>query len=122
MRRWTFSAGTAFDQVDLEIDSETHDVTAASASVVTTFADVGPGLTPAADAIVSAADAKVAPLVNRVVGTARAAITRTESPAGESALGNLGGAIDLEALVDYVQAFPGQQIVAAIERRIQRLH
>src|SRR5262249_24143811 len=86
-----FAASTAFDLVDLEVDSETHDVTAMSASVVTTFGDAGPGLSPAADVapIVSAADARVAPLVNRVVGSAPQAITRTESSAGESALGNL---------------------------------
>ncbi len=34
----------------------------------------------------------------------------------------VGGAIDLDALVDYVQALPGQQIVATVEGRIQRLH
>ena len=35
------------------------------------------------------ADERVAPLVNRVIGQASADITRAESPAGESALGNL---------------------------------
>jgi 5'-nucleotidase len=39
--------------------------------------------------IVAQADERVAPLVNRVVGTATTALTRTESSAGESSLGNL---------------------------------
>lgn len=86
-----FSFSTAYDDVDLEIDRRTHDVVKKSAAVVTTWGDTGPGTTPAQDAaaIVAAADAKVAPLVNQVIGTAATAITRSESPAGESALGNL---------------------------------
>jgi 5'-nucleotidase len=39
--------------------------------------------------LVEAAEAKVAPLVNVVVGQSAAAITRTQNAAGESALGNL---------------------------------
>jgi 5'-nucleotidase len=39
--------------------------------------------------LVAAADARVAPLVNQVVGVASTALTRTENAAGESALGNL---------------------------------
>src|SRR6185369_7523328 len=51
----------------------------------------GPGLTPDPEvaAMVARAQALVAPLINRVIGVASVAITRTESPAGESALGNL---------------------------------
>lgn len=86
-----FSASTAYDDIDLEIDRRTHDVVRKSAAVVTTWGDTGPGLTPAPDAaaIVASADARVAPLVNQVIGTAATAITRDESKAGESALGNL---------------------------------
>jgi 5'-nucleotidase len=39
-------------------------------------------------ALVAAADARVAPLVNRQVGVALAALTRTATPAGEHALGD----------------------------------
>jgi 5'-nucleotidase len=39
--------------------------------------------------LVATADERVAPLVNRVVGTVTTPLTRTESSAGESALGNL---------------------------------
>jgi 5'-nucleotidase len=62
-----------------------------SATVVTTWADEGPGLTPDADvaALSAAAELTVKPLVARVVGDAASALTRVETPAGESTLGNL---------------------------------
>lgn len=64
---------------------------AKSAAIVTTWADSGPGLTPdpEAAALTTAAEEKVAPLVNQVIGQAATDITRVESRAGESALGNL---------------------------------
>ncbi len=87
----SFSSGTAYSDIDLLIDPATGDVEAKSASIVTTWADEGPGLAPdpAAAALTAAAEQRVAPLVNRVVGTAPADVTRAENPAGESALGNL---------------------------------
>jgi 5'-nucleotidase len=86
-----FSASTAYDDVELSIDPVTHDVVEKSASIVTTFADVGPGLTPdaAVAALVTQAEQLVAPLVNEVVAEAAAAITRAQNAEGESALGNL---------------------------------
>jgi len=86
-----FSASTAFSDIDLVVDSETNDVVAKTAQVITTWGDEGPGLTPdpAITALVEAADAKVAPLVSVVVGETAAAITRTPNDAGESTLGNL---------------------------------
>ncbi len=86
-----YSYGTAYAQIDLEIDRASLDVTAKSAMVLTTWADQGPGLTPdpAAAALQAAADAKVAPLVNRVVGTAAVAMPNSANAAGESALGDL---------------------------------
>lgn len=86
-----FSASTAYDDIDLTLDAETGDVVEKSARVVTTFGDAGPGLSPDARIaqMVAEADARVAPLVNRVIGTATADITRAENAAGESALGNL---------------------------------
>jgi 5'-nucleotidase len=86
-----WAAGTAFAEIDLEIDRATRDVTARGARIVTTFADEGPGLTPDAQvaALVARAEARVAPLVSRVVGRAAGPITRARNSAGESALGNL---------------------------------
>lgn len=86
-----FSASTAYADIDLSIDPKTKDVVAKSASIVTTWGDEGPGLAPdpRVAAVVKAASDRVAPLVNRVIGTAATAMTRTENPAGESSLGNL---------------------------------
>jgi 5'-nucleotidase len=86
-----FSAGTAYADIDLSIDPATKDVGEKSATIVTTWADAGPGLTPdpGIAAYVSRAEEMVAPRVNRVVGTAAGNITRTRNPSGESALGNL---------------------------------
>jgi 5'-nucleotidase len=86
-----FSAGTAYADIDLEIDRETRDVVRKSASIVTTWADAGPGLTPdpAASALTLAAEAKVAPLVNQLIGTATTALPAAPGPSGESLLGDL---------------------------------
>jgi 5'-nucleotidase len=86
-----FAFGTAYAQIQLAIDPRTRDVVEKSASILTAFADEGPGLSPdpSAAALVAAADTRVAPLVNRVIGVAAAPITRSFSNAGETAIGNL---------------------------------
>jgi 5'-nucleotidase len=86
-----FSSSTAYGDIDLMIDQHSRDVVAKSASIVTTFADAGPGLTPDPQVaeLVAQAQAKVAPLVNRVIGHAATDLLRAESPSGESPLGNL---------------------------------
>jgi 5'-nucleotidase len=86
-----FSASTAYDDIDLIVDKKTNDVVSKTAQIITTWGDEGPGLTPdpAVAAIVAAADQRVAPLVNQLVGQTSAAITRTQNAAGESALGDL---------------------------------
>ncbi|HEY7374417.1 MAG TPA: 5'-nucleotidase C-terminal domain-containing protein [Polyangia bacterium] len=94
-----FSFSTAYDDVDLLIDPVSKDVVSKTASIVTTFADAGPGLTPAADAqaITDAAFARVAPLVTQVFGFASTPFTRTENAAGETTLGDLIADAQLEA-------------------------
>lgn len=86
-----FSSGTAYGDIDLEISRASRDVVAKSAAIVTTWADTGAGLAPdaAVAQLTAAAEAKVAPLVNQVIGIAAGDITRSENTAGESALGNL---------------------------------
>jgi 5'-nucleotidase len=86
-----FSSGTAYDDITLTLDRSTKDVAAATASIVTTWADTGAGLTPDPDvaALTKAAEDKVAPLVNRVIGTAASPLDRTQDSAGESNLGDL---------------------------------
>ncbi len=86
-----FSASTAYGDIDLAISRKSRDVVEKSAAIVTTWGDQGPGLTPdpRVASLVAAADQRVAPLVNRLIGVAQTAITTTENAAGESALGNL---------------------------------
>lgn len=86
-----FSASTAYGDIDLSISRKSRDVVEKSAAVVTTWADQGPGLTPdtRVATLVAAADERVAPLVNRLIGVAQTAVTTAENAAGESALGNL---------------------------------
>lgn len=86
-----FSSGTAYGDIDLEISRASRDVVAKSAAIVTTWADTGAGLAPDPEAarLTADAEAKVAPLVNQVIGVAANDITRAENSAGESALGNL---------------------------------
>lgn len=86
-----FASGTAYADIDLAIDPASRDIAEKSAAIITTWADEGPGLNPDAEVaeLVAAAEARVASLVNRVIGTAAAAITRASNAAGESPLGNL---------------------------------
>jgi len=86
-----FSYGTAYADIDLEIDRATKNIVRKSASVVTTYADAGPGLTPdpAVSQLAAAAEAKVGPLVHQVIGQAATDITGEQNSSGESALGNL---------------------------------
>ncbi len=83
-----YANGTAFADVRLSIERATDDVVDARASLVTTYAD-GANPDPAVQAIVDSAEAQVAPLVERVVGTAASTIMRALNRAGESAEGNL---------------------------------
>ena len=86
-----YSDGVAFADIDLVIDRDTGDVVSKQTRIVRTWADTFPGSTPAprVQELVQAATNTVAPLIDRVVGAAAADITRVQTPAGESALGNL---------------------------------
>ncbi|WP_082034005.1 bifunctional 2',3'-cyclic-nucleotide 2'-phosphodiesterase/3'-nucleotidase [Cohnella kolymensis] len=83
-----FSYGTAFSDVDLVIDRATHDVVSVKSEVVDVKRE---GVTPDAEItqmVKMYADQNKA-VMEAPVGKTDAAITRTATPAGESALGNL---------------------------------
>jgi len=86
-----FSASTAYDDIDLTIDPVTKDVVTKSAKIVTTYADVAPGNAPdpAAVALTTAAEARVAPLVTQVIGFTPASLTRDGGSSGEQLLGDV---------------------------------
>jgi 5'-nucleotidase len=86
-----FSGGSAYAQIELAIDIITRDVVSKSASIVPTYADAGPGLSPAPDvaALVERAARRVAGLAGRVLGSTPVALSHTPNAAGEAELGNL---------------------------------
>jgi len=86
-----FSRGTAYDDINVSIDPVSKDIVEKSARIVTTYADVEPGLSLDEDIteLVSAAETAVAPLINQVIGTTVNGVSRNTNPAGESPLGNL---------------------------------
>lgn len=86
-----FSSSTAYADIDVAIEPTSGDIVEKSAEIVTTWGDTGPGLTPnpRVAQLVQQAATIVEPLIMQVIGTAQSDITRSESNAGESALGNL---------------------------------
>lgn len=85
-----FAKGEAFGAISLRIDRASGRVVSKEAEIVRTFHDQADFLPdPEIAAMVERFAGIVAPIVNRVVGTAAHSITRERSPAGESALGNL---------------------------------
>ncbi|MFY4774029.1 bifunctional metallophosphatase/5'-nucleotidase [Metabacillus sp. RGM 3146] len=82
-----YSYGTAFTDVDLEIDPKTKDIVKKSGQVITTFHD---GIKPDQEvkAMVDKYKEEVAPKINKQIGEAKEAITGTPDASGESALGN----------------------------------
>ncbi|WP_134685020.1 bifunctional metallophosphatase/5'-nucleotidase [Brevibacillus migulae] len=84
----SYSYGTAFSDVDLEIDPRTKDIVSKKAEIVTTFQD-GVKPDPEIEQLIKKYEDKIAPIVNEVIGTASDKITATQNESGESALGNL---------------------------------
>jgi 5'-nucleotidase len=86
-----YSAGTAYADIDLTIDRQTDDILTKSASIPTTYADSGAGLTPdgAMVALTGAAEAMVAPIANAPVTTSTGILSKTQTSAGEAPLGDL---------------------------------
>jgi 5'-nucleotidase len=86
-----WSKGSAYADIDLEIDLRSRNVVSKSAQIITTWADQGPGLTPDPDVagLVERAKAATEPLTSRYIAEAAIEITKTQNAAGESALGNL---------------------------------
>jgi 5'-nucleotidase len=87
------SGGTAYGEIELMIDrgATTNAVVAKAARILTPWADRPPGSSPArrVEKLVEKALEVTAPIEARKVGTAAAALTRAESPSGESVFGNL---------------------------------
>jgi 5'-nucleotidase len=86
-----FFSGTAYADIELEIDERSGDVVATSSAIVTTYADAGPGLEPDAQAaaLVARAQARVDAIVKQVVASAAQDIPNAVMENGESPMGQL---------------------------------
>jgi 5'-nucleotidase len=83
-----YNKGTSFADIDLVIDGNTGDVVDSVAEIVTVWADaVQPD--PRILGLIRQYEEEVKPVTDRVIATAASDLTRTQSAAGESALGNL---------------------------------
>ncbi|WP_282142397.1 bifunctional metallophosphatase/5'-nucleotidase [Cytobacillus oceanisediminis] len=83
-----YSYGTAFSEVDIEMDPKTKDIVRKHAEIVNVFQE---DIQPANDIteLIERYEKKVEPIVNRYIGTAAMPITAEQNRSGESALGNL---------------------------------
>ena len=83
-----YSYGTAFSDVDLELDPATKEIVTKKAEIVYVYQDA---IKPDEEIkkMVKKYEAKVAPIVSKVIGAAANDITSTRNKNGESALGNL---------------------------------
>ncbi|MEI2356341.1 bifunctional 2',3'-cyclic-nucleotide 2'-phosphodiesterase/3'-nucleotidase [Mesobacillus zeae] len=83
-----YSYGTAFADVDLTINPKTKDVVSKKAEIVMTDRSA---ITPDSEMkkLLDSYVSGVAPILNEVIGTTAAPITRSANAAGESAMGNL---------------------------------
>ena len=98
------SFGRIVTDVDLTLDRATKDVASISVNNVIATRDVAAD--PAQTALIAKYAVIADPLRNRVIGSITADITRTQNPAGESALGNLiaDGQLDATSPVGFGEA------------------
>lgn len=103
----SYSYGTAFSDVDIEIDPKTKDIVSKRAEIVTTFQE---GIMPDLEIkqMIEGYEAKVAPIVNRVVGSTSTELTAKQNENGESVLGDFIADAQRKALnTDFAFMNPG---------------
>ena len=84
----SYSYGTAFSDVDIEIDPKTKDIVTKRAEIITTFQEeIEPD--PEIAKMVANYEATVEPIVNRVIGSTSVDLTALRNENGESILGDL---------------------------------
>ncbi|MCM3670470.1 5'-nucleotidase C-terminal domain-containing protein [Mesobacillus maritimus] len=84
----SYSYGTAFSDVDIEIDPKTKDIVSKRAEIVTTFHE---GIEPDTEIsqLLSEYEMEVEPIVNQVIGSTSVDLTAARNENGESIMGNL---------------------------------
>ncbi|MEH7438636.1 5'-nucleotidase C-terminal domain-containing protein [Neobacillus drentensis] len=83
----SYSYGTAFSDVDIEIDPKTKDIVSKRAEIVTTFQE-GIEPDPEIKKMLEGYEAKVEPIVKRIVGSTTDNLTAKQNENGESVLGD----------------------------------
>ncbi|MEH7075663.1 bifunctional metallophosphatase/5'-nucleotidase [Neobacillus drentensis] len=83
----SYSYGTAFSDVDIEIDPKTKDIVTKRAEIVTTFQE-GIKPDPEIRKMIEGYEAKVEPIVNRKVGSTSNPLIAKQNENGESVLGD----------------------------------
>jgi 5'-nucleotidase len=84
----SYSYGTAFSDVDIEIDPKTKDIVTKRAEIITTFHE-GVEPDPTIAKMVANYESTVEPIVNRVIGSTSVNLTALRNENGESILGDL---------------------------------
>ena len=86
-----YNYGRAYADIDLIIDRATGEIVNKSARIIPTYANESFGTSPDPAAVAFLADDRkaIAPEVNRMIGVAAQDLNRDQTPAGESALGDL---------------------------------
>jgi 5'-nucleotidase len=83
----SYSYGTAFSDVDIEIDPKTKDIVSKRAEIITTFQE-GIEPDPEIKKMLEGYEAKVEPIVKRIVGSTSDNLTAKQNENGESVLGD----------------------------------
>ncbi|HMA97312.1 MAG TPA: bifunctional metallophosphatase/5'-nucleotidase [Polyangiaceae bacterium] len=86
-----FHSGSAFAQIELRIEAESGEVVKKSATIVSTYGDAGPGLSPATDVaqLVQKAQQRAARITGAVLGEAVNLVSSDVNRDGECAMGDL---------------------------------
>lgn len=103
-------AGTAYSDIEFEVDRNTDEIITKKARVVTAWADSAFPLLPDPDAaaIVNSATSRVAPKLDEYISEAQDDVLVWQNSSGESALGNLVADAQREALkTDFAMVNPG---------------
>ena len=100
------SYSAAYADISMEIDPATKGIVKKSAKITPVKGEVPPD--PAVQDIVARADARVDPVVRELEGNAETSITREQTGAGESALGDLiADALRIQEHADFAFMNPG---------------
>lgn len=102
-----YSYGTAFADVDIEIDPKTKDIVSKRAEIVSTFQE---GVEPDLEIkkMIERYESKVAPIINRVIGSTSGELTAKQNDSGESVMGDLiADAQRKETNTDFAITNPG---------------